>query len=101
MSKIKSKVLSFGSSDSPDVVSYKLYVAAAGEDLTYESEAFDLGMVTSVDLSAIPALTAKDGVFSIGVTAIDDGGNESDMSVVNGVALDFLAPNPPGSVSVA
>lgn len=100
MAKIKAKTLSFESSTSPDVVGYRLYVAAEGEELTYDSEVLDLGMETTVNLGAVPALASKDGIFTIGITAVDDGGNESDMTTMGGVPLDFQAPNPPGAVSL-
>jgi len=100
MSKIKVRTLAFESSTSPDVVSYKLYVSPQGEGLTYDSEAIDLGNSTAVNLSLIPALMSKDGIFDIGITAVDDSGNESDMSIIGEVPLDFQAPNPPGAVSL-
>jgi hypothetical protein len=98
MAKIKSRTLSFPGSDSPDVVGYKLYIEDVAVELTYASPSFALGMETRVDLSTIAA--DKDGVFNIGVTAVDDAGNESDMSVLNNVPLDFMAPNLPGAVTV-
>lgn len=100
MAKIGSKTLSVVPSESPDVVGYKLYVETSTSELTYDSESFDLGTQTSVDLSSIPALLSKDGVFHIGITAVDDAGNESDMSVVMNVPLDFQAPLPPIGVSI-
>jgi hypothetical protein len=98
MSKIKSRKLSFPGSDSPDVVGYKLYIEDVSTELTYDSVSYDLGMETTVDLATVAA--DKDGVFNIGVTAVDDAGNESDMSVLNNVPLDFMAPNPPGVATV-
>lgn len=100
MAKFKNVSMSFPASDSPDVVSYKLYVAEAPTEVTYDSESFDLGNNTTVDLSTLPSMTSKDGVYNIGVVAVDDAGNESSMSKMNDVPLDFLAPNPPGLLSI-
>lgn len=100
MAKIKSKVLSFEASASPDVVGYKMYVSPQGQGLDYDSEVVDLGNSTSVDLGTVPALISKDGTFDIGITAVDDGGNESDMSIIGGVPLDFVPPTPPGAISL-
>jgi hypothetical protein len=99
MAKVKGLTMTFPASDSPDVVGYKLYIAEAPETVTYDSQAFDLGMSTEIDLSTLPGMTTKDGVYNMGVTAVDDAGNESSMSLANEVPLDFVAPNPPGVIS--
>ena len=99
MSKIKSKVLRFVPSDSPDVVTNKLYVEPEGTPLTYDSLSFDIGNapdpedgMVHVDLSTV--FIDYDGVYDIGIAAVDDGGNEADMQTLTGVPLDFVAPNP-------
>ena len=99
MSKINSKTLSFVPSDSPDVVGYKLYLQETPDAVSYDSQSFDLGTNTSVDLGTLPGLENVDGIFNIGIVAIDDAGNESDMSIASAVPLDFVAPNPPGVIS--
>jgi len=101
MAKVKSKVLSFPPSGSPDVMGYNLYVEEAPAAVTYDSESFDLGDNTTVDLGALPGLTTKDGVYNLGVTAVDDAGNESSMSVINNVPLDFEPPDPPGQLLIS
>jgi len=98
--KVKSITLSFPASDSPDVVGYKLYLEPSPTPITYSSPSFDIGNATSVDVSKLEGMADKDGVYNIGVTAVDDAGNESDFSLVNDVALDFLAPNPPGAIAI-
>ncbi len=96
MAKIKDAVLNIPPSGSPDVVGYKLYIQQTPAAVTYDSEAFDLGNVASIDLATLPGFTTRDGVYNIGVAAIDDAGNESSMSKLNDVPLDFVAPDPPG-----
>ncbi|HLD89563.1 MAG TPA: hypothetical protein VI911_00845 [Patescibacteria group bacterium] len=98
MAKIVSKTLRFPGSSSADVTGYKLYFVDATMELTYDSPSIDLGMAMEVDLSTIA--TGKEGVFNLGVTAYDGGGNESDMSVATAVPLDFIAPNAPGVLEI-
>jgi hypothetical protein len=100
MAKIKSVVISFTASDSPDVVGYKLYVEEAPTVVSYDSPSFDMGNTTSVDLSSLELLASKKGVFNLGVSAVDSNGNESDMSLSNDVPLAFVAPNPPGVIVI-
>jgi hypothetical protein len=98
MSKIKSKVIRFAPSDSPDVVTNKLYVEPTGTPLTYDSTSFDVGNLPQgdgtvhVDLSIL--FPDYDGIYDLGIAAVDDGGNEADMVTVTDVPLDFVAPNP-------
>lgn len=101
MALLVKKLMQFDASDSPDVVGYKLYVEESPNEVTYESESFDLGNNTTIDLTSIDGMTTRDGVYNIGVTAVDDAGNESSMSKATDVPLDFLAPNPPGEIIFA
>ena len=100
MAKIKDVTMSFPPSGSPDVVGYKLYVAEAPAEVTYESDSFDLGAETVVVLNTLPGMLDRDGVFNIGVVAVDDAGNESSMSLLNDVPLDFQAPEAPGPITI-
>ena len=100
MAKIKSVTLSFPASDSPDVVGYKLYYALEGMGLNYDSPFINLGNVIEVNLGGFPDLAGLDGVYDLGVVAIDDAGNESDMSMAVSVPLDFSAPAAPVDVVV-
>jgi hypothetical protein len=102
MSLIKKAMLSFPASTSPDVVGYKLYMEVAPNAVTYGSTVFDLGNnTTNVDLSVLPGMTTTDGVYNLGVTAVDDAGNESSMSMLDNVPLDFLAPDAPGALVIS
>ena len=100
MAKVQSVNLSFPASDSPDVVGYKLYMEVSPAAVTYESQSFDLGTETSIDLATLPGMTTLDGGYNIGITAVDDAGNESSMSLIDNVPLDFEAPNPPGAIVI-
>lgn len=100
MAKVKDVNLSFPGSGSPDVVGYKLYIETAPNPITYDSPSFDLGNNTSIDLSTLPGMTSQDGVYNLGITAVDDAGNESSFSLINDVPLDFAAPDPPGEITI-
>ena len=87
---------------------YKLYMAEAPADVeavdengAYLAKSYDLGNMTEVDLSTLPGMTSNDGVYNLGVTAIDDAGNESSMSRAENVPLDFAAPDSPGALVIA
>lgn len=99
------RIMKFEPSTSPDVVGYKMYIQESPDPVDYTSEGIDLGMPPTdadgklvVDLSTLSALTTKDGVYNIGVVAIDDAGNESSMTKAANVPLDFVAPDPPGTL---
>ena len=98
--KVKNVTLSFPASGALDVVGYKLYMEAVPAAVTYESQSFDLGNITTVDLSSLPGITTTDGIYNLGVSAVDDAGNESSFSLINDVPLDFLAPDAPGEITI-
>lgn len=101
MSKVKDVTLEFPGSDSPDVVGYRLYIEESPAVVTHNSSFFDLGNNTSVLLNNIVSPSGGiDGVYNIGVVAVDDVGNESDFSLLNDVPLDFVPPNPPGQLTI-
>ena len=100
MARVKSTKISFQPSDSPDVVDYLLYVSPEDVPVDYDAPVWSIGLDPEVDLADLPGMTTMDGVYNIGITALDDAGNESSMSIAEGVALDFLAPNPPGAISI-
>ena len=98
--KIRQATLSFPPSPSPGVKNYFLYMEESPNPVTYESQKWDLGKRTEVDLSTLDGIEKKDGKFNIGITAADAVGNESSMSKKDNVPLDFLPPNPPGQPTI-
>ena len=98
MAKVKDVTLSFPASASADVVGYKLYLEPAPAEVTHDSPSHDLGNTTTVTLNSVLGLI--DGVYNIGVVAVDDVGNESDFSLLNDIPLDFVPPGPPGSLTI-
>jgi len=100
MSTIKNVTVRFQPSNSPDVVGYRLYMEEAPVAVSKVSQAWDLGDVTSIELSTLKDMITKDGVYNIGITAIDDDGNESSISVAGDVPLDFIPPDPPSGIVI-
>lgn len=105
--KVKDVTLSFPASGSPDVVSYALYVVLAPNNVEdvdaggdYIATKRDLGLNTTVDLNTLPGMTSNDGIYNMGVTAVDDAGNESSMTTISDVPLDFEAPDAPGLITI-
>ena len=98
MAKIKDVTLSFPASESTDVVGYKLYLEQSPTEVTHDSPSHDLGNITTITLNSI--LGTIDGIYNIGVVAVDDVGNESDFSLMGDVPLDFVPPGPPGILTI-
>ena len=107
---LKTVTLKFKRSFSPDIVGYKLYVKPAPDPVDrISSQVFDLGNppadaddMISVDIASLPDAMTMDGVYNLGVAAIDDAGNESSLLTegLENIALDFVAPDPPTSATV-
>lgn len=98
MSKVNNIVLEFSPSESADVVGYKLYITQAPEPVTYDSKAINLGSSTMVVLNELKGMPTTDAIYNLGVTAVDIVGNESSMSLLDNVPLDFTAPDAPGEL---
>lgn len=107
MSVVKPMYLRFVPSDSPDVITNKMYMEEAPSIVTSQSPSFDIGNnlnaegLVEVDLAVLPGMTTMDGVYNIGVAAVDDRGNEASMTLMNDVPFDFVAPNPVGSLIIS
>lgn len=106
MAQVGKALIKFAPSGSADVTGYKLYLEADPNPVTYSSPSFDLGNpapvdgMIEVDIATLPGMTSYDGIYNIGVVAVDDAGNESSMSIKDGVTLDFVAPDPPGDIII-
>lgn len=100
MGKVKQTIVSFVPSPSPDVMGYKIYIEQVPNPVSYDSKSYDIGNNTSIDISTLPDMTTTDGIYNIGITAYDDSNNESSMSIMENVSLDFLAPDAPGGITI-
>ena len=79
MAKLKKRILRWHASSSPQVIGYKLYWSESG-DLTYDSNQALLGNVSEIVLpDDVDSFKPNGGPVELGITSIDELGNESDM----------------------
>ena len=95
--------------DTSEIAGYKLYMTDQAVPIQREADGsvagaqvFDLGKPAlnangkcEVDLASLPNMTTNDGTYNLGIVAVDDAGNESSFFTMNGIALDFVAPDAP------
>jgi len=102
--------LNFNKSGSEDVVRYKMYAQKVPDEVNMQSKAFDLGMpefdqngAAKIDMNTINGIFALDGDYNLGITSVDDFGNESTMlkEGLTNITLDFVKPDPPTNASVS
>lgn len=100
MSKVKDYTITWTKSTSVDVVGYKVYYVPETETLNYSSPNIEVGNVDAVKIPAdVPDFPLIDGIYQIGLSAIDDVGNESDIAVKT-VPFDLVAPDAPTNLEV-
>ena len=79
MAKLKKRILRWQASSSPQVIGYKLYWSDSG-DLSYDSNQAKLGNVTEIVLpDDVETFKPNSGPLELGITSVDELGNESDM----------------------
>lgn len=109
MAKVKSKTLKFIPSASADVTEYLVYFEPTADptELSYDSTVASIGKPDpgadgkiAVDMSQFDVIRTLDGKYDIGLTSIDDGGNESSMATLFAVELDFTAPDAPTGLEI-
>ena len=82
MAKIKKRRLKWTASDSAQVVGYKLYWSE-GSEVNYDSKCVTLGNITEIVLpDDVDAFMPQGGPIVFGITALDELGNESDMTTL-------------------
>lgn len=101
MAKIIKKVLTWTPGAAADIVATKLYWCQDDEVLDYNSPNFTVDMpATEVTLPTdIPEFPLEEGNFKLGISSIDDVGNESDIAEL-AVPFDFAAPDAPTNLVV-
>jgi len=97
--KIKRKRIRWYRSPSTEVVKYRLYWSAEGE-VDYDSQYVELGNVADAILpDDIPSFPLITGTVYMGITALSQAGNESDMTKIS-ASLDFTVPEAPHQIWV-
>ena len=98
MGKSRSKVVRWQPSETPGV-RYRLYWAtckAVAHNLDYA----DLGTITEVTLpDDIPSFPLIAGKIVLGVSAVTQSGNESEITTITG-EIDFMIPGAPRNLRV-
>jgi Tfp pilus assembly protein PilZ len=99
MGKIQKKKVRWDPSSSDDVAKYRLYWSKYGE-VSYESESAEIGTVTEVVLpDDVPAFPLIAGDMHLGISAINEAGNESDLTRLTAY-FNFVVPEPPQNLEV-
>jgi len=99
MAKVKKRRLVWEPSTSPNVIGYKLYWAEEGE-VNYDSPCAMIGNVTEVVLpEQVPSFPMVRGSIELGITAVNEVGNESDMMIF-AAPFQFSVPDAPTSPAV-
>jgi hypothetical protein len=94
MAKIRKRRIRWNASASPHVIGYKVYWSV-GARVSYDSEYVGVGRRTEIVLpDDIPSIPLSGGAVDLGVTAVTEIGNESDM-IRFPSPLEFGAPEPP------
>ena len=97
--KVKRKRLRWQPSASPDVTGYILYWSRYGE-VHYGSEHAQVGKVTEVILpDDVPSFPLDKGKLELGVSAVNQLGNESDLTKLT-VRFNFSVPGAPRNLEV-
>ena len=99
MGKVKKRRICWEPSMSDDVVKYRLYWSEEGL-VDYASTSVDVGDVTEVVIpDDIPSFPRIKGEVALGIAAVNDAGNESDMAKMT-ARINFLVPEAPTNLVV-
>ena len=99
MGKIKQKKLRWEPAAGEGSAKYKLYWSENGS-LDYASRFAEVGAVTQVVLpDDIPSFPRIAGNLELGISAVNQAGNESDITRINAF-FDFTVPEAPKSLVV-
>jgi len=97
--RFRKKKIIWRPSTSSGVSGYRLYWATRGE-VSYNSDHADLGNLTEVTLpDDVPSFPLIEGNIELGVTAINEAGNESDITTLTEY-FNFTVPDAPQNVEL-
>lgn len=97
--RVKKKRIRWQPSLSLDVIEYRLYWSKYGE-IGYNSDHVQLGNVTEVTLpDDVPSFPLETGDMELGVTAVNQAGNESEIAKVSAY-FNFAVPDAPLNLEV-
>jgi hypothetical protein len=94
MARVRKRRIRWAASASPGVAGYRVYWAV-GQPVNYDSDFAEVGDVTEIILpDDIPLFPVFRGNIQLGITAISQMGNESEMTSTS-APFEFIAPDPP------
>lgn len=97
MAKIKKRKLAWKSSTSAQVVGYKLYWSEGGK-VDYDSPSAKLGNINEIVLpDDVEGFEKINGPVELGITAVDELGNESDLVTLK-TPYQFNVPQAPSDL---
>ena len=97
--KVKRKRVSWVLASSPDVRTYRLYWSKDGE-VNYKSDHADIGHAPELILpDDIPSFPLRTGRMELGISAINNAGNESDIARIS-VDFNFEVPDTPQNLKI-
>ena len=102
MAKIIGKRIRWTPATTPDIVAHRIYVSEEPNVPDYSSVHIEKLMPETECIAPgdFPAGTfATDANYYIGISSVDDVGNESDITVIS-APFDFVAPGAPSSIIV-
>jgi hypothetical protein len=100
MAKVVKRRVRWTASASTDVVGYKVYWSLEADgDPDYGSPNVQVSSNQIIIPDDAPEFPEEEGVYVIGITAVDDVGNESDM-VTATAPFDFLVPDSVSNVVI-
>ena len=98
MGKIKNKKIRWEPSTT-EGVKYRLYWSIGG-GVDYHSDYADVGSMTEINLPGdIPSFPLTSGKFELGISAISEAGNESELTKAT-IQVDFTVPEAPKNLMV-
>lgn len=98
MSKLAPNQVGWTPPSAADLDHYELRVVAAGAALDYTVPGITVAKdATSYDFATNPDYAGKQGEFDVGLSAVDVAGNESDITVLKAVPIDFVPPDAPAN----
>jgi hypothetical protein len=99
MAKIRRRKIRWDAPPSADVVGYKVYWAVGG-GVNYDSDCTKVGVCEEIVLpDGIPSFPLTQDTIEIGVTAVNEIGNESDMAKLS-APFQFSVPAAPANLAM-
>jgi hypothetical protein len=97
--KIRQKKVRWQGSPTPGIHTYKLYWSTDGV-LDYNSPSMEVGNSTEIVLpEGAPSFPLVNGTLTVGISAVNDAGNESDITQVT-AEVNFTVPDAPRNLRI-